>query len=558
MNKEYTVGQYLVDRLLQIGLDDLFAIPGDYCADWVHNYVEPSKINRIGPTNELNAGYAADGYARLHGIGAICVTYSVGALSAINAIAGSFVEKVPVIVINGAPSVAKTLQYQQTGFSWHHFINGHRTDLKIYENITVAAVRVDDPAFAPSQIDYVLRQCITLKGPVYLEITEDMYDLPCAEPVGTLRAAKRLSDKKNLESSLTLLRMQLEQAKTPLIWTGVEIDRYGLGAKLEELLTQLNVPYVSSLLGKGSISEDNPLFAGCFDGKGSREDVQELAKNADFILGLGVWTTDINNLGSALDYGKTAFVAHDALHFNNDNDFRGQVLLEDLIDGLLENPPACRSYTPVITPPPVAVTPAPGDRITYQGFYDFIPPYIDENTIIGGGTSLNYFGTMLLKVGTPGGFIAQAAYTDIGYVTPAATGACLAMQDNQRMMVFAGDGGFQMTAQCISTQTRLGLNPIIFIMDNGVYAIEQWLAGADVFRPGSNDPFFPLCELHEWSYSKLADVFGCQGWKAETYGELTEAVEEALKNETSPSIIQVKIPRRSIPDNARWKVDLSA
>jgi len=96
-------------------------------------------------------------------------------------------------VINGAPSVAKTLQYQQTGFSWHHFINGHRTDLKIYENITVAAVRIDDPAFvAPNQIDYVLQQCITQKGPVYLEITEDMYELPCAKPVGTLRAARPL------------------------------------------------------------------------------------------------------------------------------------------------------------------------------------------------------------------------------------------------------------------------------------------------------------------------------------------------------------------------------
>lgn len=125
------------------------------------------------------------------------------------------------------------------------------------------------------------------------------------------------------------------------------------------------------------------------------------------------------------------------------------------------------------------------------------------------------------------------------------------------MMIFAGDGGFQMTAQCISTQTRLGLNPIIFIMDNGVYGIEQWLAGADVFKPGSKKPFFPLCEIHEWEYSTLGEVFGCKGWKVTTYGELQTAVEVALANTTSPSIIQVKIPRYSIPDNARWKVDLS-
>lgn len=557
MKKAYTVGQYLVDRLLEIGLNDLFAIPGDYCADWVHNYVEPSRINRIGPTNELNAGYAADGYARLNGVGAICVTYSVGALSAVNAIAGAYVEKVPVIVINGAPSVAKTLQYQQTGFSWHHFINGHKTDLRIYENITVAAARVDDPAFAPSQIDFVLQQCITQKGPVYLELTEDMYDLPCARPVGKLQAVKRLSDQGSLTKAVALLKSHLEQAQKPLIWTGVEVDRYDLQEKLQKLLEKLDIPYVSTLLGKASISEYNPLFAGVFDGQGSRKEVQELARDADFILGLGVWTTDINNLGSALDYGKTAFLAHDALHFNNNDTFQAQVLLEDAIDGLLQDPPVCRKYAHGIGLPQKNKEIGPDDQITYQGFYDFIPDYIDENTVIGGGTSLNYFGTMLLKVGTPGGFIAQAAYTDIGYVTPAATGACTALKDKQRMMVFAGDGGFQMTAQCISTQTRLGLNPIIFIMDNGVYAIEQWLAGADVFKPGSDKPFFPLCEIHEWEYAQLAEVFGCKGWKVETYGELQQAVEAALENTALPSIIQVKIPKKSIPDNARWKVDLT-
>jgi indolepyruvate decarboxylase len=120
------------------------------------------------------------------------------------------------------------------------------------------------------------------------------------------------------------------------------------------------------------------------------------------------------------------------------------------------------------------------------------------------------------------------------------------------MMIFAGDGGFQMTAQCISTQTRLKLNPIIFIMDNGVYAIEQWLAGPDVFN--SDKPFLPLCELHQWNYSKLADVFGCSGWRVETYGELQQAVEEAIQNTSSPSIIQVVIPPKSIPENAEWKL----
>lgn len=557
MRNNYTVGQYLVDRLYEIGLKDLFAIPGDYCAEWVHNYIEPSKINRIGPTNELNAAYAADGYARINGVGAICVTYSVGALSAVNAIAGSYVEKVPVIVINGAPSVAKTLQFQQTGFSWHHFINGQQTDLHIYEKITVAAIRVDNAALAPNQIDYVLSQCISQNGPVYIEITEDMYELVCDPPAHPIKIFKKTSDENNLEKAVDIIAQKLSTAHKPLIWTGVEIDRFKQQKELEQLIEKLDIPFVSTLLGKASISEYNTRFAGVYDGQASTKEIQNHAEESDFILALGVWTTDINNLGSSIDYSKTAFVSHDTVKYADNNHFYPQVMLGDLIQGLVAADINCNNTENI---PPSKLSELAfnaQDHITYQGFYDFIPRYIDKKTFIGGGTSLNYFGAMQLKVDCPGGFIAQAAYTDIGYVTPAATGACQAMKDDQRMMIFAGDGGFQMTAQCISTQTRLKQNPIIFIMDNGVYAIEQWLAGADAFKKESDMSFFPLCEIHEWEYYKLAEVFGCKGWKVKTYKELDTAIKNALENMESPSIIQVKIPKKSIPDNAQWKVALS-
>ena len=131
------------------------------------------------------------------------------------------------------------------------------------------------------------------------------------------------------------------------------------------------------------------------------------------------------------------------------------------------------------------------------------------------------------------------------------TGVSLAKRDQQRLMIFAGDGGFQMTAQCLSTQTRFNLNPIIFVMDNGIYGVEQWLADASVFH--SDKPLYNSCILHPWNYCKLAEVFGCQGWKVHTYGELGDAINGAKENLNSPSIIQVVVPQRSIPDNANWK-----
>jgi indolepyruvate decarboxylase len=552
MNKEYTVGQYLVDRLYQLGLQHLFSIAGDYSIEWVNGYVAPSKIEIIEEVNELNAGYAADGYARLKGIGALCVTYSAGALSAVNAIAGAYVEMVPVVLINGTPDIKKTLEFEQTGFSSHHFISGRETDLQAFEHITAAAVRVDNPDLAPILIDYALTQCITQRRPVYIELLQDMVDLVCEPPKDTLRPGRVLSDQTNLEQSVAKISERLAEAADPLIWVGVEIDRYGLQEKALRLIHQLNIPYVSELLSKAILSEDDALFAGVFDGQASSTAVKDLARDSDFILALGVWLTDINSLGWNPDFDKTAFVSLDTVKYGTY--FSPEVSLEHLMDGLLANgvtrKAPNRPRNPGYTAPLVD---SADDEITYQGFYDVIPQYIDENTILGSDASLNYFGSLLLKVATAGGFIAQSSYSSIGYIAPAATGVCLAKKNDQRVMVFSGDGGFQMTAQCLSTQTRFGLNPIIFVINNGVYGVEQWLADATVFS--TDKPFYKSCILHPWDYSKLSEVFGCQGWKVGTYGELKEAVEGALANSSSPSIIEVLVVNKSIPSNAEWKTN---
>jgi indolepyruvate decarboxylase len=550
MEKGYTVGQYLVDRLSQLGLEHLFSIAGDYSIEWLNSYVEPSDIQVIEEVNELIAGYAADGYARLKGIGALCVTYSAGALSAVNCIAGAYTERVPIVLINGTPSIARTIEFEQTGFSSHHFISGRQTDLQMFEPITVATVRLDSPDLSPMLIDYALTKCITEKRPVYIELLEDMVDLQCEPPRGELKPVSIMSDKSGLDQSLSVIKKDLEVAVNPLVWVGVEIDRLGLQEKTESLLKQLNIPYVTEFLSKAILSEDDSLFAGVFDGKASSTAVQELASNSDFILALGVWLTDLNTLGWDHDFDKTAFVSLDAVKYGAD--FYAQVSLADLIDRLLAEKVACKPKA--LPPKPSHKKPEtkPDDKITYQGFYDFIPEFIDNNTIIGSDASINYFGSLLLKVGAPGGFIAQSSYSSIGYIGPAATGICLAKKKDQRIMVFSGDGGFQMTAQCLSTQTRFKLNPIIFVIDNGVYGVEQWLGDATVFHI-DDKPFFKSCILHPWNYSKLSEVFGCRGWKVSTYGELTEAISGALANLTTPSIIQVVVPNKTIPDNAKWK-----
>jgi indolepyruvate decarboxylase len=549
MDEKYTVGKYLADRLKQLGLDHLFSIAGDYSIEWVNQYAAPSGIEVIEEVNEVNAGYAADGYARFKGIGALCVTYSAGALCAVNAVAGAYVEKVPLVLINGTPSIKKTITFEQTGFSAHHFISGRETDLQSFEHITAATARIDNPDLAPMLIDYALTQCISEKRPVYIELLEDMVDLECEPPAGTLRPARALSDEASLEQSVAEICARLERAENPVIWVGVEIDRLGLQEAARSLIQRLNVPFVTELLSKAVLSEDDALFYGVLDGQASSAAVTDLVKTSDFILALGVWLTDINSLGWSPDFEKTAFASMDAVKLGTY--FGGQVALGHLIDGILAklNGPKARSLPEKL--PRSAPAKDPADEITYQGFYNFIQQYIDKNTIVGSDASMSYFGSLLLDVPSAGGFVAQSSYSAIGYMAPAATGICLAKRADQRVMVFSGDGGFQMTAQCLSTQARFKLNPIIFVIENGVYGVEQWLADATVFRTGK--PFYKSCVLHPWNYSKLSEVFGCAGWKVGTYGELRDAVTGALANSSTPSIIQVRVPDKSIPDNAEWK-----
>jgi indolepyruvate decarboxylase len=304
-------------------------------------------------------------------------------------------------------------------------------------------------------------------------------------------------------------------------------------------------------MSKAVISENQPHFVGVFDGKASAQSVQDLVTNADFILALGVWLTDINTLGWSPDLDKTAFISLDTVKIGTY--FGAQVSLQHFIDALRAEGISPRNTAlpgmPVVPVPEINLD----DGITYQGFYDFMPKYITDKTIIGSDASMNYFGSMLLRVGAARGYFAQPSYSSIGFAGAAATGICLAKEADQRVMVFTGDGGFQMTAFCVVTQTRYKLNPIIFVIDNGVFAVEQWLANGGVFS--SNGPFKEGLDVYPCSYSKLKDVVDCQGWRVTTYRELDNAIRNALENSKSPSIIQVVVPPKSIPKNARWKTN---
>ena len=559
----YTVGQYLVDRLHDLGVRHLFAVPGPHCSEWLHHYVEASpSLRRIGPTNALNAGYAADGYARTNGVGAVCVPYSVGAFSLLNPVAGAFVERVPLIVLNGAPPERSARPGGRRGRP-PPLAGDSEANRRVFEDVTCAAERIADPGRAPEQIDRALRTCLRRSRPVYLEPAADVYDRPCGPPQGPLFASSARRRPPAADGVISAVADRLRGAESAVVWGGVELQRYGLEGEFEALIQALDVPYVTSLLGKGLLPEDHPHFAGILDPPGSPPAVRSLVREAEYVLGLGVGPPHEPPPDLVLDTGAATFVHRDGVRDVPPPDRRPPTepltaptpvglrdllvrLWTDVAGGLpsLEGTAAAaqtRETTDRQRPSPAT---GPGVDLTYEGFYHAITEYVADDTLVMSGTGLDRLGSLTLPIRAPSGFICQAAYGDAGYVAPAAIGAALGA-DDKRVLVFVGDGGFQMTAQCVGTMAENGLDPILFVLHNGVYGAEQRRTDSSPFE--HSDAFYPQALLQHWHYRKLPDALGGRGWRVETYGQLRSAVEEAFKYTGGPLLIDVRLQQRSRP-----------
>jgi indolepyruvate decarboxylase len=289
---ECTVGQYLLTRLKQLGVDHLFGVPGDFVLAFL-NQVLQSDVQYVGMCNELNAAYAADGYARLRGIGAFATTYAVGDLSALNGVAGAFAERVPVVAISGAPSTT----HFRTQPLLHHTLGDYQIPRSIYEHVTVASTHLGDGQTAPTEIDRVLTACLVHQRPVYISLPTDVALTPCAPPLPLVLPAPAPSDAAALEEALDEAAAMLAATSRPVIVADVELIRFRLQADFAHLLERTGLPYATMLLGKTVLDEGHPQCIGLYKRDLSRPYVRQRVQTADCVLTLGALMTDLNTGG---------------------------------------------------------------------------------------------------------------------------------------------------------------------------------------------------------------------------------------------------------------------
>lgn len=574
MTTTFCVGTYLTTRLEELGVSHLFSVPGDYTSDLLEIVDTQSTIQRIGNCNELNAGYAADGYARANGLGAVAITTGVGSFSVLNAIGGAYVEMIPVVTIIGTLSNVKRLKAINAGELFHHNTGPGDENRLVFQGVTVAYEQISDPLQAPYQIDHALTMCISQKRPVVIEIMEDCYKLPCPAPQGTLTPTPLftpLEQLKELAPANTYAKeivdavqgavrgiytLLTDSSKKPVFWIGHELGRYGLQDLFKQLLATTGIPFVSSLLGKAVLPENTPGYLGIYDGVFSQTQLADY----NCIIALGVWNTDLNVFGeklkAPLGFGNPAAVLATRNVVKIDTTLYPHVSLENLLTGLLNQlepqSPQSEAYSRTLPPTLDTETDQP---ITYDTFFTGLNGYLTPQNLVVADIGLSTFGgSSFLTINRQAGFLAQAIWASIGWSVPAGLGA--SFTPGVRPIVIVGDGAFKLTCQELSTMVACGCNTVVFVLNNGVYAVEQILLNPEPFQKGSTAKFEAANVLQAWDYVSLLNGFSNNDPQAmsatvNTVGELNEVLARISEHSGAVWLVSINLNERDFP--ASWQ-----
>ena len=524
---DLTIGQYLIRRLEDYGIRHVFGIPGDYVLQF-YTEMERSNLQVVGCTREDCAGFAADAYARVHGMGAVCVTYCVGGLSLCNSVAGAYAEKSPVVVITGAPGLRERVNNPLL----HHRVRDFRTQYEVFEKLCIAGTELSDPVIAFREIDRVLDACSRFKRPVYIEIPRDMVGV-VPEMQSPYQRPQAVSDQSALTEAVAEAVKFIEQSRKPVIVAGIELHRFGLQDKLVELAEGSGLAMTATMLGKSVVGETHPLYVGLYEGAMGDDTVTRFVEESDCVLLLGTFMTDIN-LGiytANLDPANCIYVTSEQLrirhhHYHN-------VLLEDFVSKLVEARPkaAPRTIPKQKSLADGAYLLKPDEPVTITRIIARLNQSLDDETIVIADIGDSLFAATELVTRGRTEFLSPAYYTSMGFSVPAAVGAHFARPD-ARVVVVAGDGAFQMTGMEMSTLVRHGFPTIIIVLDNKGYGTERFL------HPGD----WSFNDVLPWNYFKLPEVLGGgTGYQVRTEAEFDDALKKAWNDRNGLSLIQVHL-----------------
>jgi len=524
MTKAVSVADYIVDRLAAEGISHCFGVAGDYLFPICNAVDGSSKIKWIGCSNELNASYAADGYARIRGAAMLATTYGVGELSAMNGVMGAKAERSLVFHVVGMPSY----QHQRLGKITHHTLGdgvfGNFVDLSAGAACCHAVI---NPENCVVEMERVIAEARQNNQPAYIVVASD-YAVSPVMSADVKPVVPRSSDAA-LRKAMALIAERIGNAKSVVAFPAFTISRLGLQKQAQKAIEALGCPFATTLMEKCVIDEGHPQFAGMYTGAASDPKARQIVENADLVLDLG--GVNLNDITTAaysakLDLSRFITVGLDDVRVGDE--VIANVRLADVLTELAKLKPSSSAYRG--NPQGLArVTGSPSDKITMAALYPRYAAFLragDTVVLETGSTSLGITPTML-----PDGVRveAQVLWGSIGWATPAAFGIALADPD-RRTVLMTGEGSHQLTANDIGSMGRFGANVIVFVLNNSGYLIERAL---------EENPNWSYNDLAPWNYAELPKALGCTDWytaRVTTLGELDDAMKAARANKNGAYI----------------------
>lgn len=513
-SRRMTIGDFLLRRLEEAGVRHLFGVPGDYNLPLLQQLQDTGTLQWIGTTGELTASYAADGYARLNGLGALLVTNGVGALGAINGVGGAYSEHVPVICICGSIPLrsidrGQGMHHTMADGTWDHFLDA-------FAPVTVARARLT-PRNAAAEIDRLILTAWRDKLPVYLELPSDITHLDIDVPADALVLAEPPSDPERLASCIAAIAERVAAATAPAILVDADADRFGVAPELMALAEKMQVPVAVPISAKAVIDETFPYYLGIYNGEASEPQVREVIETSDCLLSIGYRPIEVTtgDFTASLPAGTIHLRGH-SVDVGDDN--YQAVTLKEVLRGVIDAVPPISRRAPRRVAAAMPGTPASDGsaKLTQAAYWRAVQDYLRPGDVlfVDNGTSFAMLG---LKLPPGCTFVGSINWGSIGYSVGALLGALTAAPD-RRHLLFVGDGSFQVTAQELSTILHRDHKPGIFLINNGGYTIERGYLGKSE----------PYNNVANWAYADLPKVFrpdtSAQSFVVRTVGDLQSAL----------------------------------
>jgi len=497
-----SIGNFLLRRLQEAGIRHIFGVPGDYNLELMQQLEDRGEPAWIGNCNELNASYATDAYARINGVGALIVTHGVGALSAINGIAGAYSEHVPVILISGS----LPLRSMQRGDLMHHTLANQEKGnfCRMFAEVTDAQARLT-PENAVAEIDRLILTAWRRKLPVYLELPSDISYLEVEVPEPPLRLKMMPSEQESLKACTEMILERLNAAKSPAFLLDLDAIRFGVSAQIMELAERFHMQVATLNCAKGAVPETSGHFVGTYAGIASPSATRAAIEESDCLLTVGYRRVE-STTGFFTDTQPPSAIRLNSSYVDTvDKNYQG-VYIAELLRSIVDSSSGIiTKKQPAHLSKPLSFVPS-DDPLTQDAYWKAMQNFLrpGDVIIVEDGTSSAGCGRLTLPddcTYITGAFV----WCSIGYATGALLGAILA-SPGRRHILLTGEGSLQMTVQEISTVMRHDLKPFIFVNQNSGYTVERAVLGKDA----------KYNDVANWRYSELPNVFSREK-KAETY-----------------------------------------